>query len=282
VLGIPYISSILLNFLFICAAAPTSVVVKEFRDSSGAPQIPAAIAAAAAADNAVTAAAGTELELECIARGGNPAPRLTWFVGGVEIAGTVAQEDRRVGRTWSSRSRLRLPVSRADHGGQVRCEADHDALDTPLLARVSLNILYPPRVTASSTILTPSNSSSFSNASVLVEGGSVTLHCEVESNPAANRVIWRRSGSAATAAAILTSQPTFTMSPVSRETAGSYECVAENLLGLSEPAALQLNVECKFIIFIIFLLVFTLLKLLKTAVSFFCILKKSVSKNLDI
>ncbi len=238
------ISSILLKFLFICAAAPTSVVVKEYRDSNGAPQIPAAITAAAA-DNAVTAAAGTELELECIARGGNPAPRLTWSVGGVEIAGTVAQEDRRVGRTWSSRSRLRLPVSRADHGGQVRCEADHDALDVPLLARVSLNILYPPRITASSTILTPSNSSSSStNASVLVEGGSVTLHCEVESNPAANRVSWRRSGSAA--AAILTSQPTFTVSPVSRETAGSYECVAENLLGLSEPAALQLNVECEF------------------------------------
>jgi hypothetical protein len=231
-----------LNFFFICAAAPTSVVVKEYRDSNGAPQIPAAITAAAA-DNAVTAAAGTELELECIARGGNPAPRLTWSVGGVEIAGTVAQEDRRVGRTWSSRSRLRLPVSRADHGGQIRCEADHDALDSPLLARVGLNILYPPRVTASATILTPSNSSSSSNASVLVEGGSVTLHCDVESNPAANRVSWRRSGSAA---AILTSQPTFTVSPVSRETAGSYECVAENLLGISEPAALQLNVECEF------------------------------------
>jgi hypothetical protein len=152
-----------------------------------------------------------------------------------------------VGRTWSSRSRLRLPVSRADHGGQVRCEADHDAMDAPLLARVGLNILYPPRVTASATIFTPSNSSSSSsNASVLVEGGSVTLHCEVESNPAATRVTWRRSGSAATTAAILTSQPTFTMSPVSRETAGSYECVAENLLGLSEPAVLQLNVECKY------------------------------------
>ena len=235
-----YFFQFFLTFFFICAAAPTSVVVKEYRDSSGAPQIPAAIAIAA--DNAVTAAAGTELELECIARGGNPAPRLAWFVGGVEIAGTVAQEDRRVGRTWSSRSRLRLPVSRADHGGQVRCEADHDALDAPLLARVSLNILYPPRVTASATILPPSNSSSASNASVLVEGGSVTLHCEVESNPAATWVSWRRSGSAA---AILTSQPTFTVSPVSRETAGSYECVAENLLGLSEPAALQLNVECE-------------------------------------
>jgi hypothetical protein len=245
VLGIPFISSILLNFLFICAAAPISVVVKEYRDSSGAPLIPAAITAA---DNAVTAAAGTELELECIARGGNPAPRLTWFVGGVEIAGTVAQEDRRVGRTWSSRSRLRLPVSRADLGGQVRCEADHDALDSPLLARVSLNILYPPRVTASATILSPTNSSSSSsNTSVLVEGGSVTLHCEVDSNPAANRVSWRRSGSAATTAAILTSQPTFTVSPVSRETAGSYECVAENLLGLSEPAALHLNVKCEFL-----------------------------------
>jgi len=241
-----YFFQFFLTFFFICAAAPTSVVVKEYRDSSGAPQIPAAIAAAA--DNAVTAAAGTELELECIARGGNPAPRLTWSVGGVEISGTVAQEDRRVGRTWSSRSRLRLPVSRADHGGQVRCEADHDALDAPLLARVSLNILYPPRVTASASILSPSNSSSASNASVLVEGGSVTLHCEVESNPAATWVSWRRSGSAA--AAILTSQPTFTVSPVSRETAGSYECVAENLLGLSEPATLQLNVECKF--FIIF------------------------------
>ena len=233
------------------SAAPTSVSVKEYLEAaasnkSPAFKIPPGIIAAAAttSDNAaVTGAAGTELELECVAVGGNPAPRLTWYVGGAELASTLAQDDRPDGSgTRTSRSRLRLPVTRADHGGQVRCEAEHDALDAPLVGRATLNILFPPRVTAS---VSTTHDAIAANASVgLAEGQAVTLTCAVESNPPANQVTWRRSGSVA--GAVLTNQATFTISPVSRDLAGSYECVAENLLGRSQPAAIQLQVQCKF------------------------------------
>jgi hypothetical protein len=216
--------------------------VKEFQDPAGggwvSPQLPTAPTLA----NAITGAAGTELELECTAEGGNPAPRLTWFVGGTEAASTLAQADTRLAdNTWTSRSRLRLPVSRADHAAQIRCEAEHDALnDAPLVGRATLNILYPPRVTASRSAADAASDNN-NNAGALREGGTVTLFCDVDSNPAPSRISWRRSG----AATILTSQQNFTISPVSRETAGSYECAAENMLGLSQPAVIELQVECK-------------------------------------
>ena len=215
------------------------VTVKEHLEPAGSgplsTHIPADISTAL--DNAVTGAAGTDLELDCTVVGGNPAPKLTWYVAGTEVASTLAQEDRKQGNTWTSRSRLRLPVSRADHAGQVRCEAEHDALNTPLIGLATLNILYPPRASAGSS----GGNKTSGTSSGLSEGGSVTLTCEVDSNPPASRVSWRRSGAATT----LTSQQNFTISPVTRETAGSYECVAENMLGMSQPATVQLHVDCK-------------------------------------
>ena len=185
------------------------VTVKEHLEPAGSgplsTHIPADISTAL--DNAVTSAAGTDLELDCTVVGGNPAPKLTWYVAGTEVASTLAQEDRKQGNAWTSRSRLRLPVSRADHAGQVRCEAEHDALNTPLIGLATLNILYPPRASAGSS----GGNKTSGTSSGLSEGGSVTL----------------------------------TISPVTRETAGSYECVAENMLGMSQPATVQLHVDCK-------------------------------------
>ena len=36
------------------------------------------------------------------------------------------------------------------------------------------------------------------------------------------------------------------ISPVTRHSAGTYKCVAENTLGMSEPAFVDLDVKCKF------------------------------------
>ena len=228
------------------SAAPTAITVREYAETlASGPGNSPDTTIASSVDNTITGAAGTEVELVCTAVGGNPAPRLTWWVGGAEVPSTLAQEDRRgsgdaANSTWTSRARLRLPVSRADHAAQVRCEAEHDALNTPLVGLATLNILYSPRVMAN---IQQQGSASSNSSSSLREGEAVTLTCEVDSNPAAGRVSWRRSG----AAAILTGQANFTISPVTRDTAGSYECVAENSLGISQPATVQLNVDCKYI-----------------------------------
>jgi len=70
----------------------------------------------------------------------------------------------------------------------------------------------------------------------------VTLLCEVESNPPAV-VSWRRVGGEQQA--VVGNGPSLTLQPVRREQAGSYQCQAENELGLSQPATVQLDVQCK-------------------------------------
>lgn len=91
-----------------------------------------------ASPSEITAAAGEDLELECIATGANPPAKLKWFMGNEEIASGHSQENKRPtenSRTWISLSRLVLPVSRDDNGATVRCEAEHPALEV----KVTLN-----------------------------------------------------------------------------------------------------------------------------------------------
>ena len=45
--------------------------------------------------------------------------------------------------------------------------------------------------------------------------------------------------------ATLTTLATFTIASATRTTAGSYQCVAENELGLSKPETIVLDVQCK-------------------------------------
>ena len=181
-------------------------------------------------DGAITGTAGEELNLECVSEGGNPAPKLFWSINGRELPTLQAQENQRTeAGAWKAVSRLTLPVSRADHRAEVRCRAEHDALDADLTTARSLEIYYPPRVTASST----------AGDQVLAEGQQVVFSCSADSNPPAS-LTWRRVGGSQ-----LTTEASFTIQSVGRETAGRYECVGENFLGLSKPAAVEIQVQCK-------------------------------------
>lgn len=118
------------------AESPTKIVVQRVGDQG------------TANGNVIAAAAGEDLELECISTGANPAPKLRWFMIKAdktleEIPNGHSQEDRRSSpkaRTWTSISRLNLPVSKEDNHGKIRCIADHPALRTDLQAIASLTI----------------------------------------------------------------------------------------------------------------------------------------------
>ena len=72
------------------------------------------------------------------------------------------------------------------------------------------------------------------------EKDSVTMRCMAESNPPA-KVWWEKEG----VNGIFSPDKEITISPVTRTTAGTYKCVAQNALGMSEPAFVELDVKCK-------------------------------------
>ena len=113
---------------FVFAEKPDEIVIQRVGDT---------------ADH-IIASAGEDLEMECIATGGNPPPTLRWYANDQEIRSGHTQENSRPGgsaiRTWTSISRLILPVSKTDDGTTIRCEAEHPALQDPLSAKKFLTI----------------------------------------------------------------------------------------------------------------------------------------------
>ena len=78
------------------------------------------------------------------------------------------------------------------------------------------------------------------------EKDSVTMKCMSESNPP-SKVWWEKEG----VNGVFSPDREITISPVTRSTAGTYKCVAQNALGLSEPGFVEVDVKCKFILNVI-------------------------------
>ena len=72
----------------------------------------------------------------------------------------------------------------------------------------------------------------------MLQVGSLSLTCHAESSPA-SAVSWLLGG------AVVQTGPSLKFSPVTREQAGTYQCRAENTVGISPPANYTLDVECK-------------------------------------
>ena len=72
------------------------------------------------------------------------------------------------------------------------------------------------------------------------EKDDATLRCIVDSNPPAT-ISWRKEG----LKDVFSPDKEIVFSPVTRHSAGLYSCVAENALGLSKPAYVDLDVKCK-------------------------------------
>lgn len=76
------------------------------------------------------------------------------------------------------------------------------------------------------------------------EKDDATLRCIVDSNPPAS-ITWRKEG----LSGIFSPEKEIIFSPVTRHSAGLYSCTAENALGLSKPAFVELDVKCKCLLF---------------------------------
>ena len=83
------------------------------------------------------ATSGSEVEVECVANGGNPPPGLQWYIGGRRWEGNTEEINQEAGVTVS---RVRLPVTRGDDKKEVRCEVVHEALTDILEEKKILEI----------------------------------------------------------------------------------------------------------------------------------------------
>ena len=82
-------------------------------------------------------AAGEPLEVECSVTGGNPPPRIHWFVGSRRVEGSQEVESREA-RTVTSR--LSVTAAKEDAGESVRCVVEHSALTEEMEAVARLEI----------------------------------------------------------------------------------------------------------------------------------------------
>eukprot|EP00095_Tigriopus_kingsejongensis_P003091 maker-scaffold1368_size45390-snap-gene-0.5 protein:Tk03091 transcript:maker-scaffold1368_size45390-snap-gene-0.5-mRNA-1 annotation:"kin of irre-like protein 2" len=179
----------------------------------------------------VIASAGEELELECVVSGGNPPSKIHWLGRDGAIQTGHTQENSRISpeaRTWISVSRLTLPVSKSDNGAVIKCVADHPTLSTPMSAQTPVTIHYPPTVSIETSPLDYLEE----------EKDPATLRCITDSNPPST-VLWRKEG----LNGIFSPDEEIVISPVTRHTAGLYSCTAENPLGMSKPAFIELDVK---------------------------------------
>merc|ERR1719510_876821 len=150
------------------------------------------------------------------------------------ISSGHSQEDTRQEsnnqRTWSSISRLTLPVSKDDNGARISCVATHPALedDESLSTLKPLTIHYPPTVKVETSALEHLED----------EKDSVTLRCKVDSNPV-GAILWRKDG----LEGIFSPEQEIVFSPVTRHTAGLYSCTAENQLGMSKADYVKVDVK---------------------------------------
>ncbi|EEC06932.1 sidestep protein, putative [Ixodes scapularis] len=169
------------------------------------------------------AAAGDRVELRCLATGARPFAQVTWFKGGQRL---TQVEDFVSTATNSTVSSVSFIVAAEDNGRNVTCRADNPHLPKSEVSdTVVLNVHYAPQLTLTTVNRRP------------LEGDNVTLVCAVNANPAASAVSWRHGGRV-----LDVRNDSLLLSRVGRRQAGSYECIASNVIGEGFSNKLHLSV----------------------------------------
>ena len=101
---------------------------------------------------------------------------------------------------------------------------------TDVFLSINPLLLVPPNVTVTSSASGP----------VVEDEDSVSLNCEVDSNPE-SEIAWRKEGNRR----VLSSSPLLDLGVVSRTDIGTYTCTATNQLG-SSPGSVDVVTHCKY------------------------------------
>lgn len=178
---------------------------------------------------------GSELTLECAAEGGNPPPILAWgmTLSQATLDGPEQPPDNLtvLPSTSGRRSGAHLKVLRGHHNATIACVARHSTLTMPMNASILLDVQYTPSfaITRLPGFGIP-----------IVEGMSVSLKCEVDSNPASNP-IWQRDNGPPPVEQSDDGWLNFTK--ITRAESGWYKCYTRHMLGIFTSIGYFLNIR---------------------------------------
>ena len=186
-----------------------------------------------ASERELSVLADREQALTCESRGGNPAPVLTWWLGGTQLEARQRNESAASPdiKQWTAVSSLVHTFSKSDNGKTVKCSVYHEALTSKVReAKLSLDIQYPPSVKLQRIGETGSE----------VEDGldPFRLRCLAEGNPAPD-IVWRKLGHTS----IFSLGEFLKFEPVKKSDSGTYICLARNTIGASDEISAVLDVK---------------------------------------
>ncbi|XP_076869051.1 B-cell receptor CD22 [Brachyhypopomus gauderio] len=162
---------------------------------------------------------GYSVNLTCLSNANPPVQNYAWYkVGGAQ--------------PWArgSSQNLTFPSVHSHHGGQYYCTA-WNPFGMGTSPTVTISVLYAPKNT--SVLARPS--------SVIEAGGSLTLTCSSQANPAVENYTWHRLNTAD--AWETRSGPSYTITEVSSGASGQYYCQARNRIGAHSSPILTVRVR---------------------------------------
>ncbi|MCJ8745420.1 hypothetical protein PDJAM_G00129960 [Pangasius djambal] len=162
---------------------------------------------------------GHAVNLTCMSNANPPVKRYAWY----KVIG---------GQPWAKGSSQNLTFTsvHSHHAGQYYCTT-WNVLGMGMSPPVTLSVLYAPKNT--SVLARPS--------SVIEAGGSLTLTCSSQANPAVENYTWHRINAAD--AWETRSGQSYTIAEVSTGASGQYYCEARNRIGVHSSPVLTVRVR---------------------------------------
>ncbi|KAM5134341.1 nephrin isoform 2-T2 [Callospermophilus lateralis] len=97
------------------------------------------------AGSTVTWVAGQEYTVSCVSGDAKPAPDITFLQSGQTISDVSANENQgSQEKLFTTEATSRVTPQSSDNGQLLVCEASSPALDTPIKASITMNVVFPP------------------------------------------------------------------------------------------------------------------------------------------
>ncbi|KAL7029347.1 hypothetical protein ACKWTF_006201 [Chironomus riparius] len=128
----------------------------------------------------------SEIELECVSKGGKPPAEITWIDGhgnviqdGIEYMSQQMENSK----LFEARSVLKFTPKKDHHNTIITCQAQNTADRTYKSAKLKIDVKFAPKVTVSVVSNTLENGR-------IPEGAEVRFACHAEANPSVDSYKW--------------------------------------------------------------------------------------------